>query len=95
MLSPNHSYHETQIKMGRCIFSSFINLRGFDFLLKQASGFAFHILFSFGYLKIPMWSIPALTFCTYFLVMVSNDEWDLGMIFRSDMSYICRNNFLE
>lgn len=48
MLSPNHSYHETQIKMGRYIFNAFINLKGFDFLLEQASGFAFHTLFSLG-----------------------------------------------
>lgn len=95
MLSPNHSYHETQIKMDRCIFNAFINLRGFGFLLKQASSFAFRTLFSFGYLKIPVWSIVTLTFCRYLLEIISNDEWDLGMVFRSDVAYFCRTNILE
>lgn len=95
MLSPNHSYHETQIKMDRCIFNAFINLRGFGFLLKQASGFAFRTLFSLGYLKVPVWSIVTLTFCRYLLEIISNDEWDLGMVFRSDVAYFCRTNILE
>lgn len=37
-----------QIKMGRYIFNTFISLKRFGFLLKQASGFAFHPLFSLG-----------------------------------------------
>lgn len=38
LLSTNHSYHKTQINVDRYVFNGFINLKGFSFLLKQASG---------------------------------------------------------
>lgn len=61
LLSTNCSYHKTQIKMDRYIFNEFINLKGFGFLLKQASGFPSHALASLGYFRITVCSFPQLS----------------------------------
>lgn len=61
LLSTNHSCHKTQIKMDRYIFNEFINLKGFGFLLKQASGFPSCALASLGYFRITACSFPWLS----------------------------------
>lgn len=58
LLSTNHSYHKTQIKMDRYIFNGLINLKGFGFLSKQASGFPSRALASLGCFRITACSFP-------------------------------------
>lgn len=48
LLPTDHSYHKTQINVDRYIFNGFINLKGFRFLLKQASGSPSRALASLG-----------------------------------------------
>lgn len=96
LLSSNHSYHKTQIKMDRYIFNEFTNLKGFVFLLKQASGFPSCALASLGYFTITACSFPWLTAQTFCMVLeiISNEEWDLAVIFRSEVACFYRTDYL-
>jgi len=84
--------------MDRYIFNEFINLKGFGLLLKQASGFLSCALVFLGYFRITACSFPRLSQhkpFTWYWEMVSSEEWDLGMIFRSEVVCFYRINILE
>lgn len=97
LLSSNHSYHKTQIKMDRYVFNEFINLKGFGFLKAgiwlSIPCFGFPWLLQNHCMLIPP-TLTAQTFCMV-LGMISNEKWNLGMIFRSKVVCFYRTNFLQ
>lgn len=82
LLFSNQSCHKTQIKVDRYIFNELKNLKGFNFLLKEASGFSSRALASLSYFQSHCMLLP-LTHSTNLLHGIGdNFQWGVG--FRND-----------